>query len=286
MILNMVVPVIILNYNSSSDCEKCVADLIKQRNVKLDIIIVDNCSSILERRLLEELLGKFHGKGRHHLTYLFNGENRGYNAGNNVGLRYASSQGYKYALIANPDMEFPQSDYIEQMLIKMEQDDTIAVQGSDIVNNEGVHQNPMRESNYWEELLWPIQYVKNLKSPKWYTLDHSSSRLCEKVSGCCLMVRMSFVEQMGYFDEQVFLYSEEAILGAQVRASAFTMYYNHRPQAIHRHIEKSKGRSKPRMQVLFKSRWYYLQTYSGFSKIALFVLRISKKIQEICMVGL
>lgn len=282
----MVIPVVILNYNSSSDCEKCVAGLMKQRNVKLDIVIVDNCSNVLERRKLEDLLTTFSEMNNHCLTYLPNDENRGYNAGNNVGLRYASSRGYKYALIANPDMEFPQSDYVEQMLAKMEQDETIAVQGSDIINNEGMHQNPMRESNYWEELLWPIQYVKNLKSKKWYTLDHTVSHVCEKVSGCCLMVRMSFVEQIGYFDEQVFLYSEEAILGAQVRSLAFTMYYNHLPQAIHRHIEKVKGRSKPRMQIFFKSRWYYLQTYSGFSKTALFALKISKRIQEFCTIGL
>lgn len=26
----------------------------------------------------------------------------------NIGLRYAANKGYEYALIANPDMEFPQ----------------------------------------------------------------------------------------------------------------------------------------------------------------------------------
>ena len=40
----MKVPVILLNYNSSADCCKCVADLKWQEGVELEIIIVDNCS--------------------------------------------------------------------------------------------------------------------------------------------------------------------------------------------------------------------------------------------------
>ena len=40
----MKVAVIILNYNASADCCKCVVDLKRQEGVELEIIIVDNCS--------------------------------------------------------------------------------------------------------------------------------------------------------------------------------------------------------------------------------------------------
>lgn len=40
----MKVAVIVLNYNSSADCRKCVTDLKRQEGVELEIIIVDNCS--------------------------------------------------------------------------------------------------------------------------------------------------------------------------------------------------------------------------------------------------
>ena len=281
----MIVPIIILNYNSSGDCKKCISNLVEQKGVILDIVIVDNCSSEVERKKLEAILKTLTKDESYQLTYIPNNENRGYNAGNNIGLRYAASKKYKYALIVNPDMEFPQTNYVKLMVDKMEEDDKIVVQGSDIINNEGIHQNPMREVGYWEELLWPFQYLKNYKSKKWYSLDYSSSYVCDKISGCCLMVRMSFVEQIGYFDESVFLYSEESILGAQVKSMNYLMYYNHAPKAIHRHIEKSKGKTKPRMRALFESRWYYLRTYSGYTGIALFFLKVSKKAQKFCTIG-
>ena len=78
----MKVAVIVLNYNSSADCCKCVADLKQQEGVELEIIIVDNCSRT-EDALAGEKLATEQG-----CTFIAAAENRGYNAGNNIGLRY------------------------------------------------------------------------------------------------------------------------------------------------------------------------------------------------------
>ena len=40
----MKIPVILLNYNSSGDCRKCVSFLKRQEGVETEIVIVDNCS--------------------------------------------------------------------------------------------------------------------------------------------------------------------------------------------------------------------------------------------------
>lgn len=82
---------------------------------------MDNCSKEEDVIALRDLAQE---QG---CTLIENKENRGYNAGNNIGLRYASERGYKYALIANSDMEFPQPDYIARMVAKMEEDSDIAV---------------------------------------------------------------------------------------------------------------------------------------------------------------
>ena len=78
----MKVAVIILNYNSSADCCKCVADLKRQEGVELEIIIVDNCSRTEDALAVENLASE---QG---CTFIAAAENRGYNAGNNIGLRY------------------------------------------------------------------------------------------------------------------------------------------------------------------------------------------------------
>lgn len=271
----MRVPVILLNYNSSSDCRKCVSFLKRQKGVELEIIIVDNCSRKDDHDDVEKL------SQEQGCTFIPATENRGYNAGNNIGLRYAADKGYKYAMIANPDMEFPQEDYIKKLVDKMEQDDTITVCASDIVSPEGRHQNPQREATYWEELLWFLTTWRNRKSGKWFLCDYTQSNYCEKISGCCLMVRLSFIRNIRFFDENVFLYCEESILSKQVRCANAQMYYLSSACAVHCHIEKSKGSPGKRLQLAFKSRYYYLCQYSGYKHIQLWVLLQSKQLQRI-----
>ena len=161
----MKVAVIVLNYNSSTDCRKCISDLKRQEGVSLEIIIVDNCSredDVLAVKILAAEQG---------CTFIAAKENRGYNAGNNIGLRHAAEKGYEYALIANPDMQFPERDYIIRLANVMEQKPEVAVCGSNIVTTEGQRQNPKRYTTYLEELLWPINGLFNLLFRKSFILN-------------------------------------------------------------------------------------------------------------------
>lgn len=270
------IPVIILNYNSSADCRQCVADLKRQKGVELEIIVVDNCSPREGEQAAVQQLCIEGG-----CTFIQAKDNRGYNAGNNIGLRYAAEKGYKYALIANPDMRFPQTDYLSQLVKVMEDKPEVAVCGSDIVSLEGVHQNPQREATYLEELFWCITTLRNHKSNNWFLCDFTKNGYCEKLSGCCLMIRINHILSQGFFDENVFLYCEEAILSKQVNRYGYKMYYLKDSQALHQHIEKEKGDPGKRLQLTFESRLYYLREWSGNNGLKLYLLLLSKKIQQL-----
>lgn len=272
----MNIAIIILNYNSSADCRKCIGFLKRQEDVETEIVVVDNCSPLQSEQTSIKQLCEEQG-----CTFIQAEENRGYNAGNNIGLRYAANKGYRFAMIANPDMEFPQTDYLKQMVELMEQDRDIAVCGSDIITPEGKHQNPMREISYLEELFWPITILRNHKRNTWFLMDYTKSGYCDKVSGCCFMIRISFIQEISFFDEKVFLYSEEPILAKQVVSRGYKVYYMANIQAVHRHIKGEKGDPKKRMRIFMSSRMYYLQKYSGYSQIEYIILKISLSIERV-----
>lgn len=263
----MKVPVILLNYNSSADCTKCVSDLKRQESVELEIIIVDNCSRE-DDVLAVEQLAKEEG-----CTFIAAKENRGYNAGNNIGLRYATKKGYKYALIANPDMEFPQRDYIMRLVSKMEKRPDVAVCGSNILGMDNKRQNPWRFSRWWMNIAFldPIVRCCNL----YPRLLPPKSAYCDIVTGCCLMVRLQSICKMGFLDETVFLYCEEAILGKMVQRNGEKTYYCHEVFAKHCHVESQKGKFSKRYKTFWKSRCYYLKHYSGFNKFQLIIIGLS-----------
>lgn len=272
----MRVSIILLNYNSSSDCRKCVSDLKRQRNVELEIIIVDNCSREDEREKVEQLCKE------HNCTFIPANENRGYNAGNNIGLRYAVKNGYHYALIANPDMEFPEPDYIARVVSKMEADRDIVVCGTDIVDADGQHQNPLDYVSFWSELLWPIDMIRYKLSGKSLstTMDYTNSRYCPIVSGSCLFVRTSFIKQIGFFDENVFLYCEEPILAHQVKAAGMKLYYMAEAQAVHKHIKSQKGNLYRRMIWLCDSRDYKNKYHCDYNRLQVTLLLISNRLRK------
>ena len=250
---------IILNYNSSADCRKCIGYLKAQQGIEQEIIVVDNRSRDDERNAVE-VLCKEQG-----CTFIANNENKGYNAGNNVGLRYAAEKGYEFAMIANPDMEFPQTDYLATLLAKMQEDEDIVVCGSDIVGADGIHQSPMGKDGNWRGSFAWIKDIfgKKKKSDAYDFIDnYGESHYCHKVSGCCFMIRISFLKEVDFFDEAVFLYCEEAILSRQVELTGKRMYYLATAQAVHRHVKSDKGDPVKRFKVWGKSRCYFIDRYS------------------------
>lgn len=255
----MKIAIIILNYNSSADCRKCVSDLKKQSGVEIEIVIVDNCSRSDEREEIEKFC-----RGSC-CTFLLSPENRGYNAGNNIGLHYAAEQGYEYALICNPDMEFPQDNYLKNLADILKNNSEITVIASDILHFEGYHQNPLLPDGDWKDALKGVLRTflpwKHSRTPD-YIDRWDFSHFCNKVSGCCFMIRIDFLKEIGFFDEYPFLYCEEAILAAQVVLSGKKMYYVADVQAIHHHVKKAKLDAVRGFRHWRRSRTYFIRRYS------------------------
>lgn len=263
----MKIPVIILNYNSSDDCRKCVSFLKRQEGVDLEIILVDNCSPDRDK---VETLSREQG-----CTFIASPENRGYNAGNNIGLRYAAKKGYEFALIANPDMEFPDKKYIITLVEAMNLDEETVIVSSDIIGADGNHQNPLkRDGKCLNNFLWIIEQLGFYK--KYDYLDKpDTSHYCKKVSGCCLMVRIDFIQKIGFFDEYPFLYCEEPILSRQVERARKRIFYVATVRAVHHHIASTKGDPVKRFQEWKRSRLYFIKNYSGSSWIGKRIAYIS-----------
>lgn len=275
MVGDLQVAAVVLNYNSSADCRKCVSYLKKQNYSNLSVFIVDNASPKPEEA---ETLKRLQQENHVHVT--ISSKNRGFSAGNNIGLRAAAENGAEWMLVINPDVELRDPYYISKVMGQLEKWPEAAVIGTDILLPNGQKQNPSRELSYWEELFWPIEWIRQkLKIWDGYRTEDITG-YCEKLSGCCFFISKKFLEQINYLDENVFMYSEEPILAKQVALAGYRELYIREATAWHQHFSSKKGNAKKRMQILFDSRQYYLEHYSGYSNLALKLLLLSKKIQR------
>lgn len=289
---------VVLNYNSDVDLMASVPQLYDQQGIEHSLIIVDNASSPECVRRTQAWIGQEYpdvisGTFAEVLAWvrinsetvqvndsvylILNSENLGYSAGNNVGIRLAEVLGANAVLIANPDMRFDNPYYLVGLAEVLFTDRTHYIAASRIVDADGEDQNPSREAGFWDELFWPRFYLSKFLKPISHVLPISGNDPVRvpKVSGCCLLLRMSFLRATEYLDEGVFLYCEEPILAARVREYNGKIVYVPSLSAVHDHIRSEKGNSSRRMQLFIKSRRYYLERYSGYGHIRITLLFFS-----------
>ena len=269
------VSAIILNYNSGSDCEKCISFLQKQDYPNLDVIVVDNNSS------KEDEIGQLKKFCHQHgVKLLLNGKNDGYSAGNNIGLKDAVKNGASWCMIINPDVELRDPSYISYVIRAKSNYKNVGVIGTNIVNPDGSRQNPSRNLTAFEEIFFPLEFLKQKLGVWDGYLSEDKTGYCEKVHGCCLFLNSEFLLKADFVDQNVFLYCEEPILSKQVLRYGYKELYIKEVTANHEHYRKEKaGNSVSRMLSFFKSREYYIRNYSGYNSLEKKLALLSRKLQ-------
>lgn len=254
------VTAVVLNYNSSGDCRKCISYLKVQTYLNLSIIVVDNASTDANEQIKLKKLCE-----SQKIQLILNKENRGFSAGNNVGLRAALENGADWMLVINPDVEIRDPNYISYVMGQLPKWPQAAVVGTNVLLPNGERQNPMRELSGLEEICWPIEIVKQ-KMGLWDGyLSKNETGYCEKLSGCCFFISKTFLEKNQYLDENVFMYCEEPILSKCVIKQGYRELYIKDITVNHEHYSsKKQGTSSTRMPMFIKSRMYYINRYSGY----------------------
>ena len=105
----------------------------------------------------------------------------------------------------------------------------------------------------------------NRKKYRYYQAEHyqKETSLVDVVSGCFFLINGHVLKEIGYFDENVFLYYEENILASKLKkVKKKTVIANH-IEVIHNHsvsIDKSLRKYK-KTKALKKSQEYFTKEY-------------------------
>ena len=278
---------VVLNYNSAADVEVLLPQLRAQQDVQHTVIVVDNASPAAETQRLREVFAQSYPQGvvgspekvSSHIriqsgkacAYLvLNHENHGYSSGNNIALRLAETLGVDAVLIANPDMRIEDQNYLLGLSAVLFADEKNCIAASRIVGLDDKDQNPLREPGFWDEFLWPrFALGRRLGQPASYVMPVTDKEPVPvpKVSGCCMMLRLRFLQAAGWLDERVFLYCEEPILSVKVGRVQGRIMFVSALSATHAHQRGQKGHASGNMLLFIESRKYYLNHYSTYNSV-------------------
>ncbi len=269
---------VILNYNDADSTIRLVNDIIDYGCLK-GVIVVDNDSTDDSLERLKWLKGIYEDK----LYVLEAGTNAGYGAGNNFGTRYAIRQkNATHVIIANPDVSFSE-ECVRQMtdtFLEHSEVGVVSVKMDDGKTGGKIRKKGQRPQNAWplrsftKELLsmGPISrrvFASAINYPGSYFAGKEEAYV-DVVHGSLLMVDAGAFEISGGYDESIFLYQEEAVLGMRMKQAGYRTVlllnetYEHEDSvSTGKAYEKLSDRQKIRNQ----SELYYMKTYLNINKL-------------------
>lgn len=270
---------VIVNYNDY-ETTKRLLDNVKDYKVLKEIVVVDNKSTDNSLEELRKLKNK-------KITVIDSGENKGYSYALNVGCKYLINK-YKSLniVISNSDIIIESELDIKDLNSYISTKNVIVgptiIQGNDL--NRG-----FKIPTPWQDIKQNIVFfgkrvlAKELSYPDNYY--HKDISKVDTVSGCFFMISSKHLEDMGYFDENVFLYYEENIMGIKTKKLGKNIIVCNNVDVIHDHsvsIDKSLKRIK-KYDILKTSQEYFEKNYNGANKIELFFLKVFRYLTRILL---
>jgi len=192
------VAAVVVTYDALPWIERCLESLAGTPTVVVDNGSTDGTVAFVRERCPD--------------VRLVESENRGLGAGWNVGIRATES---RYVLILNADA-WLLGDALERLVAFADSRPRAAVVGPRLRSPDGRLQRSVRGFPTIWRLATEYFFLRKLAARSqalnaFYAggFDHDEVRDAEFVMGACMLVRREAIEQVGPFDEDFFLFSEE-----------------------------------------------------------------------------
>lgn len=224
---------IVLNWNRRDDTLACLAALDRQDTgpARHRILLVDNGSSdgtVTAARSVQP-----------DLDVLELRRNVGYAAGVNAGVRRAWQSGADWTLLVNNDT-VAQPELIARLL-DASGDTTVGLAAPTVYYYD--EPNRVWPSAGWRRRLTLAGFDTTADPPSDAPYD------VDWATGCCLLVRRTVWERVGFLDERYFFYYEDHDFSIRVKADGWRILHVPRARILHK-VARSTGEGSPRQAYL------------------------------------
>lgn len=232
----------------------------------VEVLVVDNVSQDGTPEMLREDYGW--------VLLVEPGENTGFTGGNNLGM--AASRG-RYLLLLNPDTVVL-GDALPCMIRHMDAHPQVGALGPQLLNEDGTVQSSRRRFPTLWTAVFESTWLQSAAPPR--VLDHYYMRdtandettPVDWVQGAALMVRREVLEQVGGFDGNFFMYSEEMDWQRRIKAAGWQIVYLPTAQITH-YGGKSSEQVVAQRHIYFQtSKVRYFRKHHG--PLAGFAVRV------------
>lgn len=239
--MGIILSVIIVSYNCFDYTEKCLASIFKYNDIgdELQVIVVDNGSDETYKRLQN-----------HSNLIKTKVENKGFGAGNNAGETRAKGA---FLLFLNPDTELTEPIF-KFAIDKFKENENLGAFGVQLLNKNNKNGPSIG-----------LRMRFGLKNQLYDKVLQNTNHFINQImftSGADLFVRKNVFDQCGKFDENIFMYCEEADLYNRINKIGYTTTYFKQRHIIHYEGKTDDVNLSKQYKRELKSRIYYCAKYN------------------------
>ncbi len=231
--------------------EKAIRECLNFIDSECKVINVENSDNITYKKNIE--------KEFKNVECILSGENIGYARGNNIGIKNTKT---RYALILNPDTKlFPKT--LENFFLATEKKPDFAMIGPSMVSNIEKDNNTDFSSN--------------------------SIKSVDSIKGYAMFINLSQFKEVGFFDENFFLYLEEIDLCRRLIKNGKKIYVDSNIKIFHEGAKSVDSSISFEVELTRNWHWmwskfYFQQKYYGyFFSLIQFIPKIFSNIFKIIL---
>ncbi len=230
---HIAISIVIVTYKSKGYIARCLESIREaSQGLTTEIIVVDNASG--------DGLREFLCAGFPEVILIENEKNEGFAKGVNQGAKRASGH---YLYILNPDTQlYP--DTLKIMLNFIKRHPICCLAGGRTVDENGRSIPNCRSLPHIANLIqYPISVLlqdKRLRKPRRSLLDLweqnetiDVTKYNGYITGASILTKLDFFKEIGMFDEQYFLASEDCDLGLRITRSGFHAFLVTEASLVH-----------------------------------------------------
>lgn len=213
--------IIIVSYNNEKVIRDCLDSVKKYNDIddKLEVIVVEQSPN-------DDIYSKL--KEEYDWVKIIRNDNVGFGGGNNVGVDNSSGE---YLFFLNPDTILIEPVF-KYLIEKFDENVALGLAGVRLVDTEGNDNLSFYWNDYLSFALSGLFKIYNKKDK--FVQDKMY------IMGADMFVRRSVFEEVGRFDEKIFMYCEEKDLCSRIRRAGYKVAFFKDKRIIH-----LEGKSQP-----------------------------------------
>lgn len=253
------ISVVIVNFYAEELLRRCLISLLKEKSPLIkEIILIDNGSNHHDESMLK--------KDFPQVEVIKNTKNIGFAKASNIGIKRAKCD---FVLIMNCDIEIT-SKAISMLWKHMLSHPECGIVGAQLVYPDKKPQLSFgKDPSILNELY---QKIKTLLCEKGIITTSKKRKLqVDLVLGACFLSRKEALLKAGLFDENYFLYFEDADLCREVRKCGWKVHFLSDVHILHHKGVSMKKAPELAIYEYRKSQIYYYKKHN--SRLSVFCLR-------------